>query len=48
MGVKTMLHVKRVDMSEFILWPTVKRPILLGIGLLYGAHDQNLSLSFIL
>jgi hypothetical protein len=31
---------------EFILWPTVSRPVRLSIGLPLGAHDQILSLSF--
>jgi hypothetical protein len=32
---------------EFILRATVSRPVYLGIGLPFGAHDQILSLSFL-
>jgi hypothetical protein len=32
---------------EFILRPTVSRPVRLGIGLPFEAHDQILSLSFL-
>jgi hypothetical protein len=32
---------------EFILRPTVSRPVRLGIGLPFGTHDQILSLSFL-
>jgi hypothetical protein len=33
--------------AEFILPPTVSRPVRLGIGLSFGAHDQILFLSFL-
>jgi hypothetical protein len=32
---------------EFVSRPTVSPPVRLGIGLLFGAHDQILSSSFL-
>jgi hypothetical protein len=37
----------RLSWAELILLPTVSRPVRLGIGLPFGAHDQILSLSFL-
>jgi hypothetical protein len=37
---------RNMSWVEFILWPTVSRPVRLVIGLPFGAHDQILSFPF--
>jgi hypothetical protein len=44
--LRTGFHSTVTLELEFILRPTVSRPVRLGIGLPFGAHDQILSFSF--
>jgi hypothetical protein len=47
-GIKRGIREEEVLLIvEFILRPTVSRPVPLGIGLTFGAHDQILSISFL-